>query len=82
MTSDINCYRSFPISKASASRPAVLVKCEEWLSQSGLRSLLVGVECIFEWHLIKKWEVCGSQISLVFSALELDQIDQIDQIGP
>ena len=33
---DINCDWSFTMAKASASRPAGLVKCEEWVSQSGL----------------------------------------------
>ena len=37
--SDINCDRSFTMAKASASRPAGLVKCEEWVSQSGLWTL-------------------------------------------
>ena len=34
--SDINCDRSFTIAKASASRPAGLVICGEWVSQFGL----------------------------------------------
>ena len=34
--SDINCYRSFTMAKASASRPAGLVICGEWVSQFGL----------------------------------------------
>ena len=34
--SDINCDRSFTMAKASASRPAGLVICGEWVSQFGL----------------------------------------------
>ena len=34
--SDINCVRSLTMAKASASRPAGLVICEEWISQFGL----------------------------------------------
>ena len=34
--SDINCDRSFTMGKASASRPAGLVMCGEWVSQFGL----------------------------------------------
>ena len=34
--SDINCDRSFTMAKASASRPAGLVICGEWVSQLGL----------------------------------------------
>ena len=34
--SDVNCDRSFTMAKASASRPAGLMKCEEWVSQLGL----------------------------------------------
>ena len=34
--SDINCDRSFTMEKASASRPAGLVICGEWVSQFGL----------------------------------------------
>ena len=36
MGSDINCDRSFTMAKASASRPAGLVICGEWVSQFGL----------------------------------------------
>ena len=39
MTSDIYCNRWFTMAKASASRPAGLVKGEEWVSQSGLWTL-------------------------------------------
>ena len=34
--SDINCDRSFTMAKASASGPAGLVICGEWVSQFGL----------------------------------------------
>ena len=34
--SDINCDRSFTMAKDSASRPAGLVICGEWVSQFGL----------------------------------------------
>ena len=34
--SDINCDRSLTMVKASASRPAGLVICGEWVSQFGL----------------------------------------------
>ena len=34
--SDINCDRSFIMAKASASQPAGLVICGEWVSQFGL----------------------------------------------
>ena len=34
--SDINCYRSFTMATASASQPAGLVICGEWVSQFGL----------------------------------------------
>ena len=34
--SDVNCDRSFTMAKASASGPPGLVKCEEWVSLSGL----------------------------------------------
>ena len=37
--SDINCDRSFTMAKASASRPAGLVICGEWVSQLGLYTL-------------------------------------------
>jgi len=37
--SDINCDRSFTIAKASASRPAGLINCEEWVSLPGLWTL-------------------------------------------
>ena len=37
--SAINFDWSFTMAKASASRPAWLVKCEEWVSQSGLWTL-------------------------------------------
>ena len=37
--SDINCDRSFTMAKDSASRPAGLVICEEWVSQFGLYTL-------------------------------------------
>ena len=35
----INCDRSLTMAKASASRPAGLVKLEEWVSRSGLWTL-------------------------------------------
>ena len=34
--SEINCDRSFTMAKASASQPAGLVICGEWVSQFGL----------------------------------------------
>ena len=37
--SDIYCDRSFTMAMASASRPAGLVICGEWVSQFGLQTL-------------------------------------------